>query len=173
MPMAEVKDFLCLSQLQRSPMRVVAGAVAYRDQQLGAHISRKVQNPHPLFTDQDIAITSGSLSSGHTLEVVIGFCGPRAGYTDPGRAKSFGKRPQPLVIQVNGGIMLHQLRHGGHIGERCDRRKFRCTGNLFSGVGLPEGSAGYLGHLNVIGHKPFVHMADQTVGMNSQMDAFF
>ena len=56
MLMAEVKDFLCLSQIQWSSMRVVTGTVAHRDQKFGADVGHEVQNPDPLFVRQNIRI---------------------------------------------------------------------------------------------------------------------
>ena len=103
MLMAEIKDLLCLGQIQGSPIGMVTGTVADRNQQLGADIGCKVQDPDPLFTGQDTAVTVGHPSAGHSFKVVIGFCGPCAGYADPGRTQRFGKLPQPLVIQIDGG----------------------------------------------------------------------
>ena len=57
MLMAEIKDLLCLGQIQGSPIGMVTGTVADRNQQLGADIGCKVQDPDPLFTGQDTAVT--------------------------------------------------------------------------------------------------------------------
>lgn len=170
--MAEVKDFLCLGQIQRTAIGMVSRAIADRDQELGAHIADKVQNADPLFSGEDAGIAGRGFPAGDVVKIVIGFRGPCAGYPDPGGTQLFGQTSQTVVIQVDGRVILRQIRHGGDIPEWADNRKLLCAGNLFRRIGIPECTAGYLGHLDVIGYETLIHIANQDRLVGAQHKRF-
>ena len=158
--MAESEDLAGLGQVEGAAVEVIARAVADGDQQLAAHRPDKVQHTDPLRPGQHAGITRRGLAAGGVVKVIIGLRRPGAGHADPRRAELPRQLPQLFVVEVDRRVILHQVGHGGEVRQRAGYGEFLRPGDLPGGVGLPEGAAGHLGHFNVIGNQPLVHLAE-------------
>ena len=127
-------------------------AVGQRDQQFGAHSLHKVQHADPLLFGQHIQIPVRHFAVGGAVKVIVGFGGPGARDAYPGRAELPGQLADALVIEVDGGIDLHQVAHHGFQRTAAAHRKGLGSGHLAGGVGFPEGAARDLGKLDVVRH---------------------
>ena len=146
---------------------VQAVAVGNRDQQLGADRFAEIQHTDPLLPGQAVLVAFGGDAG--AVKIVVGFGRPGAGNPHPGRPERTGQGAQLDVVQVNRRKHLHEFGHIPH--QVFDRRERLGAGNLARGILFPEGAAGDFGHFHVVGHQPFVHLAQHRQGTEGEFDS--
>ena len=163
------KNLLGLTGIPRLIGVMQAVTVSHADQQLGTDLLAEVQHTQPLLTGQDGIVALGGLTAGVAVKVVIGLGGPSAGNAHPCGAYLLGQLAQLFIAQVNGIIVLHQGVFVQHkTGSTLFQHKLLLTGNLCGGVGFPEGSAGDLGHLNIVRDQACIDLAQRLQGFRVQ-----
>ena len=165
---AEGENLLGLRGVPGFIRSVDAGTVGHRDQQFASHRLDEIQQAQPLGFGQHVLEALGSFALHGAVEVVVGLAGPCAGDSDPHRAECPRQAADLLPREVNGGIDLHQP---GHLPQVLDGRELLGARNLGGGVLLPEGAAGDLGHLDVVGHETGVHLPQLLQGGRIQLDS--
>ena len=154
------KELLDLSEIKRTAILVVARAVTCGNEELAIYRLNKVKDICPLLAGKNALVSLGSLAAGGVVEIVVGLGCPSAGNTYPNGAEFLCKRDELLVCCIDRGIVLHKACHCGVVGEALELRELLSACDLSLGVCLPEGAAGNLGHLYVVGHKTGVDVAD-------------
>ena len=168
--LAEGEDLLGLTGVPRLVRMVQTLTVGHADQELGSHSLTEIQHSHPLLAVQDSAVALRHLAAGMAVEIVVGLGGPAAGDPDPRGADLFGQRPQLLIVEVDGVIILHQPALGEDIGvEAALHFKGLRACDLAGGVGFPEGAAGDFRHLDVVRYQPLIANVQLTQGFGVQL----
>ena len=131
------------------------GAVGNGDQQLAVHSLDEVQQAQPLILGQQVLEAFGNDAARMTVKIIVGLVCPGAGNTDPGGAQLSGQLDQTGILGVDGIVPLLEVTH---IGPVQNLGELLSAIDLGFGIGLPEGTAGDLGHLHIIRNKTGVHL---------------
>ena len=153
---AEFEELLCLSGGPGGDGGLIGavhpGAAGHGNHQLGAYVLYKVQNADPLLPGQGVQVPLGHFAAHGVVQIVVGLGGPGAEHPNPQGAKFLGKLSQLGLIQVDGGIDLHQILVGSCETAAHVYLKGLGARYLAGGVGLPEGAACHLSKFHIVAH---------------------
>ena len=163
---AEIQQQPRLCRIPAAVRLVVAHTVAHRDQQAAIHSLDEIQDALPLLPGQHILEPLRCHAAGVAVEIIVGLGRPGSAGAHPDRTQRPGQGADPGLAQIDRRVGLQ------HLAAVQRRRELLRARDLLRRVCLPEGTAGDLRHLNVVGGQRRVGPVQQPKRFRFQRDFF-